>query len=276
MPNLASKTRELPTCILHVERGDAGELAWHEALSRARRSGAVVVAVEVLPNVALDTHQRSRGELVARAAGCGVEVRVVVVYGDPATELLRAVSHFDAELLIVGHRPGDAPSLRVVDEVIRRAECPVLIVRDAPRNGAILGGTDLSDPRLPVVSTTCSEAATSATGRAMVAHTVDVASVTSTRLPADIADDLALDAARSADARLRNALRAHPHAQPLIARGPARFTLVELAKKQAAQLLVVGTVGRMGIQRWMHGNLAEFVVRHVTCSVMVVRLERDR
>ena len=48
-------------------------------------------------------------------------------------------------------------------------------------------------------------------------------------------------------------------------------TIIALAKRTNADLIVMGTHGRTGIQRAFIGSVAERVVRHATCSVLVVR-----
>jgi nucleotide-binding universal stress UspA family protein len=47
---------------------------------------------------------------------------------------------------------------------------------------------------------------------------------------------------------------------------------VEAAAKLDAELIVVGTAGRTGLDRFMLGSVAEAVVRTAPCSVLVVRL----
>jgi nucleotide-binding universal stress UspA family protein len=53
--------------------------------------------------------------------------------------------------------------------------------------------------------------------------------------------------------------------------GDPRFTLVDEAEKERADLVVVGTHGRTGVKRLLLGSVASFVVAHAPCSVLVVR-----
>jgi hypothetical protein len=52
--------------------------------------------------------------------------------------------------------------------------------------------------------------------------------------------------------------------------GLPMFALTELASSLQADLLVVGTHGRHGIARWLLGSVAEGVVRHAGCAVLIV------
>ena len=53
--------------------------------------------------------------------------------------------------------------------------------------------------------------------------------------------------------------------------GDPRQEIVDEAKDWNADLIVVGSHGRTGLQRWLLGSVAEHVVRNAPCSVEVVR-----
>jgi nucleotide-binding universal stress UspA family protein len=59
----------------------------------------------------------------------------------------------------------------------------------------------------------------------------------------------------------------------LLCDGPAAPAILSAASELPAQLLVVGTHGRTGLNRIMAlGSVAQAVVRTAPCSVLVVRL----
>jgi nucleotide-binding universal stress UspA family protein len=51
---------------------------------------------------------------------------------------------------------------------------------------------------------------------------------------------------------------------------PAK-AICEYAEKHGVDLIVVGSHGRGGMERWLIGSVAERVVRHATSNVYVVR-----
>ena len=53
--------------------------------------------------------------------------------------------------------------------------------------------------------------------------------------------------------------------------GDIRETIIDRASGWGADLIVVGSHGRSGIQRFLLGSVAEFVARHANCSVEIVR-----
>ncbi len=55
--------------------------------------------------------------------------------------------------------------------------------------------------------------------------------------------------------------------------GRAAVEIVKAAKEWPANLIVIGSHGRGGIQRAVLGSVAEAVVRHAPCPVMVVKAE---
>lgn len=57
-----------------------------------------------------------------------------------------------------------------------------------------------------------------------------------------------------------------------VTRGDPREVLIEAAREEQADLLVVGSHGRTGLSKLMMGSVASHVVTHAPCSVLVVKL----
>lgn len=53
--------------------------------------------------------------------------------------------------------------------------------------------------------------------------------------------------------------------------GDPRSTLVELARDEKADLVVVGSHGRTGLSKLLLGSVASHVVSHAPCSVLVIK-----
>jgi nucleotide-binding universal stress UspA family protein len=54
----------------------------------------------------------------------------------------------------------------------------------------------------------------------------------------------------------------------------ARNGILDIAAEWHADLIVLGSHGRKGLQRFLLGSVAEFVSRHADCSVEIVRVPR--
>jgi nucleotide-binding universal stress UspA family protein len=57
----------------------------------------------------------------------------------------------------------------------------------------------------------------------------------------------------------------------VVAVGDVRETIIETAAAWHADLIVVGSHAQKGLKRLLLGSVAEFVARHASCSVEVVR-----
>ncbi len=69
--------------------------------------------------------------------------------------------------------------------------------------------------------------------------------------------------------KLEGAVTPHVHL------GAPADVLVHAAESMKADVLVLGTHGRKGVERLVFGSVAEIVVRRATCSVVVVRSKQD-
>jgi nucleotide-binding universal stress UspA family protein len=54
--------------------------------------------------------------------------------------------------------------------------------------------------------------------------------------------------------------------------GDPRSKILDIASSWKADLIVIGSHGRRGLERFLLGSVSETVVRHANCSVQVVRL----
>jgi nucleotide-binding universal stress UspA family protein len=59
--------------------------------------------------------------------------------------------------------------------------------------------------------------------------------------------------------------------EPVILEGNPANEIVNFAKKNEIELIVMGTLGKTGIQHFLLGSVAENVVRHSKVPVLVVR-----
>jgi nucleotide-binding universal stress UspA family protein len=53
--------------------------------------------------------------------------------------------------------------------------------------------------------------------------------------------------------------------------GDVRERILDSASEWRADLIVLGSHGKRGLQRFLLGSVAEFVARHARCSVHIIR-----
>lgn len=230
------------------------------------------------PEVTQAAHDAVQSRLEAQVAKAGigakVESRTVPVPADSA--IIDVAEEVGADLIIVGATERGTLSRTVLGttagRVLRTARVPVLVNRrpDAGPLRRVLMTTDLSDLSAQVYRRGISVVSTLSEGEEVEVRTLLV-----------VGDDLATPppARQSvlqqiAETELRPFLqRAAPDAS--VTRGKVRLgdpatEIASEAGEWGADLLVVGTHGRGGVSRFLIGSVAETIVRHALCDVLVI------
>jgi nucleotide-binding universal stress UspA family protein len=218
-------------------------------------------------------------------AELGWPVSSKVIPGHPRSALSAVAARWRADLVVVGSR-GFGPLGRlllgsVAAAVVRRAGCSVEIVRQTlwgrRRPGMrLLLATDGSPFSL--------EAARSMARRPWPAGTrIRVVSVSQPVRPlanpwsipsreAARLDKAGREAAREAVETARGLLKRTELAlSSTVLTGDPRSRLIEHCRDWQADLIVVGSHGRHGLDRLMLGSVSEAVAVHAPCSVEVIR-----
>lgn len=58
-----------------------------------------------------------------------------------------------------------------------------------------------------------------------------------------------------------------------VEQGDAQSTVIDNAEAWGADLIVLGSHGRKGLERFLDGSVSEWVLRHTHCSVEIVRIQ---
>ncbi|MBL8627370.1 MAG: universal stress protein [Myxococcales bacterium] len=290
-----SDADEVRTVLAVTDLGPAGALAIAVAARRAQLAGAALVVVHAIPPQALvrplfphwgiddpvrqaELPVRVRDAVVTQVATAAPEIapaEVLVESGGGAEVALAIAERCGADLIVVGPTPATGVD---AERVVRHAHTPVLIAREGPRRGPIVACTDFSDPALPAVAAAAREARR--TGEPLLlAHALEPMPATMIEFapPVPTTTRHELERRREADRRLAMAAQAHrTDAAPVVVEGPVVGALLAEVERRAARLLVIGTVGRTGITRFLLGSTAEALVRAAPCTTLVVRLDRRR
>jgi nucleotide-binding universal stress UspA family protein len=64
--------------------------------------------------------------------------------------------------------------------------------------------------------------------------------------------------------------------EPVILEGHPAHKILEFAEQEGMDLIVMGTLGRSGLERFLMGSIAEKVVKHSKIPVMVVKGETEK
>ncbi|HEV2287848.1 MAG TPA: universal stress protein [Candidatus Acidoferrales bacterium] len=105
-------------------------------------------------------------------------------------------------------------------------------------------------------------------------HVVDTAVASAAPdvgLPADKLIAMEKEEAKRLLSAFRERAGTSPLALEFLEMGKPATKIVDAAKSWPADLIVIGSHGRGGVERLLLGSVAESVVRHASCPVLVVR-----
>lgn len=81
---------------------------------------------------------------------------------------------------------------------------------------------------------------------------------------------------KEADKLIESAIKKYPYAKTtkIIEEGVAKEAINTIAEQHKADLIVMGTHGRTGLNHLLVGSVAEYVIRHSSIPVMVVTSDK--
>ncbi len=246
-----------------------------DRLPRLRETEVVLAQVVAAPDPA-----RPAGEVdeavahLARVADevrrSGLRLEPFVLAGDPAEEVLRLARVVGPALLVMAtHGEGDSSAARgaVAERVLERCPCPLLLCsRSAlPLDPALgfrrilvpLDGTATSATILEPVE----ELAREHRSEVVLLH-VD-----------PYEDDRAGSLAELEGARARLAA-AGVEVRTLAATGDPATAIVDAVRSEVVELLAMTSHSQGGAAKRWFGSVADAVIRHVDCPLLVVRVAR--
>jgi nucleotide-binding universal stress UspA family protein len=274
--------------ILYATDGSRGAQAAADLLvSLPLDSDCQVMVLTVVPHYEED---HARAILAAardtlRHAAC--DIATLTRRGDPAEAILRVAEEHPIDLVVVGTRGLSALERfflgSVAERVVRHSPCPVLLVR--PGHGdlrRVIVGVDGSQSALQSTAWLQHFPLPADCAVQLVTVLPHLEDLVRTRmllpLPFVSQKEAHTLAARQCD-EIQAQLNAMAAAfvgsgkRPItdIRRGDPALVLLHAADDEGAGLIVVGSHGLGGIERFVLGSVSEKVLRHAHCSVLVVK-----
>ena len=218
------------------------------------------------------------------ARQAAVNVSTIVDEGHPTARILQRATTERADLIVMGtHGLGGFERLilgSVTERVLRKAACPVLIVPPTSRTTAtvpyrrLLCPVDFSESSLAALRFGFS-LAEEADARITLLHVVD--------FPTD--DELLLEqmdvprfhavvqaqTQKRLDALITDEVRTWSNPTTRITCGRSYRDIVDVARDEASDLIVMGVAGRNPMDVTVFGSTTNHVVRMASCPVLTVR-----
>jgi nucleotide-binding universal stress UspA family protein len=238
---------------------------------------------------ALTAELGQRAESIVDEAARGLTrapltIERVVLHGRPGSCIVDEAGDFGADLIVLGSR-GHGPILSmllgsVAREVTDHAPCPVLVARRPILTRVVLAHDGSPHAmaaeglltRWPIFGNTAIEVA-SVAQQTGPWHLPPSATLYTPSVPdyfetyREILREHTQVAEDAAD-RLR---RAGLRASAVVAEGDPAQTIMHVADEHQADLILLGTHGRTGLERLLLGSVARNVMVHAPISVLVVR-----
>ncbi|HYM00148.1 MAG TPA: universal stress protein, partial [Blastocatellia bacterium] len=227
-------------------------------------------------------------EAAHRISACGIKVNTQVVTGHPAGSIPACAKEWGADLVLVGSH-GQSGLVRfllgsVAKAVVRNAPCSVEIVRPGPVPSVRGKGIKVL---LAADGSEYSQAAAESIARRpwpkgsefrviAVAQTLPLASepwawYAQPQTLEELRETIMTAAKDALNRALAVLNEAGLNATGSVVAGDPKSCILDEAEQWAANLIVLGSHGRRGLDRLLLGSVAEAVAMHAKCSVQVVR-----
>ncbi|WP_462382016.1 universal stress protein [Pseudomonas sp. Marseille-QA0892] len=208
----------------------------------------------------------------------GTEPEIIVISGDVEPTILKAAHQFGADLLVVGaHRKSALRDFflgTTVERVIRSSRLPVLrVARPALQDYArSLVAIDLSPVSLDALRTACRLGVLQEQEFDVVhaAELVPIGAMAEVVPDPRLVDEMLAEARRKAKAQLAQIEPAVPEQRLYVREGEPRRVIGDQLQFTNADLLVVGTHARSGVQRLMIGSVASSLLASLDCDILTV------
>jgi nucleotide-binding universal stress UspA family protein len=241
----------------------------------------------------IETATEAAQTVTARAAQLlaahGLDSNAAVLHGHPKSEIVEYADGWRADLVVVGsHGHGGLTRFllgSVAKAVVRSASCSVEVVRNLP-----FRKVGLTRGAMKVLLATDGSEYSTAAARSIVERPwpekseVRVLGVEEVLPPPvvepwygnpGLADKLRAEARKLAEHAVAEGQQlvsaSGRRVTTAVIRGNPKSTIVEEAARWGADLVVVGSHGRHGVERLLLGSVSEAVAVHAQCSVEVVR-----
>lgn len=294
------------TIVVPLDGSDLAERALPWAAALARATGNSVTLIQVIPwplpgqygpwglYVSDDLAERIRAEtgnaardylerLRQQLASDGVEAHTAVELGSVVETILDAADEHGASAIAIGtHGHGGLTRFMigsVAQQLVQQALIPVLVVRSKASAEARLGrvlvgldGSSLSESALELACGMAPQGSTLILAR--IIEPIEIAISSGAEAGVIVDSRSTQQSVAEAEAYLARQSEALSHAgiasEQVVLVGRASSELRNLARERHADLVVMSTHGRTGLDRLMLGSVADDLVRHAEQPVFMV------
>lgn len=286
-----------PACRMADAAGRRADQPARLVLFRAVSPAALVAADPMLydemARMGIDEAQAYLNRVAASLPASGATVVTRTVPGSPADAIVQYAEENGVDLIVMSSH-GRTGSRRwvygsVAEKVLHHAPCATAIIRahvavamfQNRRMLVTLDGSPLAERALePALALARALESDVQLLRVVPARETLPESMTPGGERAEAAmDAIAAQERADAEAYLQRIYSAHDNRRLFFdvqtADGDVADTIVSYADAHHVDLIVMSSHGRSGIGRWLHGSVAEKVLRGANCATLILRSARD-
>lgn len=288
-----ARAKLLTSVVIPTDFSAGAQVALERALHLPLAKKAKLTLIHVLPEdipgklrkQAIEEAERSLEKTIARVHGLAAARGLTpaqfvtdVLEGEPAQQILKRAHTVEADLVVIG-RHGRRPVADLfmgstAQKVVRQGDVPVLLTQLPVPHAyhRALAAVDLKRATLDALKQ----------ARPLLMQAVDVSVFHASRVPfeeyvtmtGELTRSYREDFLQDAQVELERILKraqletARPVAQP----GDARLLVLEQLREHQVELLVVATHKKKRLERLFMGSVAEWLLTHAKCDVLVVHV----
>lgn len=275
--NTLPEAGKLTHVLVATDGSDGSAGAIRTGVALARTYGAQLTGLSIaldnpeystfVPNLQEMAQQHAREALKTFVEEAGEDAGTTIRDAtDPATAIIEAASELKSDIIVLGRRGKRGLARMMVGDatakVVGQAECPVLVVPRAAHlwEKHILLATDGSE---------YSDAAIDAAGRVarQARLPVKVVSV----VTSSHSEERRQEAKRAVAVALERLKGLGVEAECQVEEGRPDDAIIKAAEAAGADLIIIGSHGRAGLRKILLGSVAERVIGHAPCSVLIIK-----
>ena len=213
----------------------------------------------------------SKGEEIIRNSQAlfreeGVEVDAKLLEGDPAESIIRLAAGEKHDLIVMGNRGETEVEVYSLgsnaEKIVRHAECSVLIVKEKTRISRILAAIDGSKNSIKSLQR-AADLASTFDAKITVMYIMECGLF-------GLKPKAAQDAGERIFSKALEEVKKIKVTKRLESGSPSE-KIIEVAKNEGYDLIVVGSRGLSRTERFFLGSVSDDVSHHAPCSVLVAR-----
>jgi nucleotide-binding universal stress UspA family protein len=287
-----AKAKLLASVLVPTDFSEGAQVALERALHLPLSKKAKVTLIHVVPDdipgklrkQAIDEAEQRLEQALARVTALAAvrglsptQFVLDVLEGEPSQQILKRAHTVEADLIVLG-RHGRRPLTdffvgSTAQKVVRQGDVPVLLVQlpVAHAYQRAMAAVDLKRASIDVVKT----------ARPVLAQAEEVTLFHASRVPfeeyvtmtGELTRSYREDFLQDAQEQLSRLLtRAQLGASPVVHLGDARLLVLDQVRERAVELLVLGTHEKTRLQRLFMGSVAEWLLSHARCDILVVHV----